>query len=661
MTMFSRVLVANRGEIAVRVLRTLRTLGISGVAVYSDADAGARHVTVADHAVRLGPSAPSESYLAVDRIIRAALDAGADALHPGYGFLSESAELARACTDAGVTFIGPGPGAIAAMGDKIQARNTVAAAGVPVVPGRGEPGLSDDQLVAAALELGMPVLLKPSAGGGGKGMRLVEHPDTLEASIASARREARVAFGDDTLLIERFVARPRHIEIQVAADRFGSVVHLGERECSLQRRHQKIIEESPSPFITPEVRAAMGHQAVEVARACGYENVGTVEFIVSGDRADDFYFMEMNTRLQVEHPVTEETYGIDLVELQLRISAGEPLPWKQDDLRPSAHAVEARIYAEDPANGFLPTGGTVRLLQEPALEGVRVDSGLALGTVVGSSYDPMLSKVIARGHTRDEAVARLRSALRATSILGVTTNVAYLGALLDTPEVRAGSYDTGFVEQATIELPPLPDEALAGGWLRLIGDPGAPQRPWSAVDGWRLGQAAWITGALEVDGRRVEVRARHVDGGVEFAIDDGEPSVVDAAFTSDEMVVSSSDRTMRFAYALTPEGSIWIGRHGQTWELVPAVAVNLRAAGEDAEADGAVRSPMPGTAASVLVTPGQVVRAGEPVAVVEAMKMEHTVAATIDGVVEGVHVQAGEQVTMRQVLVTIAAPSPGFD
>ncbi|MFP5489272.1 MAG: acetyl/propionyl/methylcrotonyl-CoA carboxylase subunit alpha, partial [Acidimicrobiia bacterium] len=357
--LFDTVLVANRGEIAVRVMRTLCDLGIRTVAVYSDADARALHTRSADIAVRIGPAAARDSYLSVPAIVRAALETGAQAVHPGYGFLSENPALARACAEHGIVFIGPPPEAIEAMGDKIAAKATVAAAGVSVVPGSDGAGLDDDALAVAAGQVGFPVLLKPSAGGGGKGMRLVERPEDLPDAIASARREARNSFGDDTLLLERFVTNPRHIEIQVLADTHGNVVHLGERECSLQRRHQKIVEEAPSPLLTPEIREAMGRQAVDAARACGYVGAGTVEFIVSADRPDEFFFMEMNTRLQVEHPVTEEIFGLDLVEQQVRVAAGDPLPFAQDDLQMRGHAVEVRVYAEDPARSFLPTGGRI--------------------------------------------------------------------------------------------------------------------------------------------------------------------------------------------------------------------------------------------------------------------------------------------------------------
>ena len=373
--MFGTVLVANRGEIAVRVIRTLRALGIGSVAVYSDADARARHVRAADVAVRLGPAPAADSYLNAGAIVAAARQTGAQAVHPGYGFLAENAAFARACADAGLTFIGPPPAAIEAMGDKIRAKATVAAAGVPVVPGAGDPSMTERDLVTAAPAVGFPLLIKPSAGGGGKGMRLVRAESELAGAIAGARREATAAFGDGTLLLERFIDRPRHIEIQVFADTHGHTVHLGERECSLQRRHQKIIEEAPSPLLDGARRDAMGGAATEVARSVGYVGAGTVEFIVSGDRPGDFYFMEMNTRLQVEHPVTEMVTGLDLVEWQLRVAAGEALPLRQEEIRLTGHAVEARVYAEDPARGFLPTGGTVLALAEPAGPHVRTDSG----------------------------------------------------------------------------------------------------------------------------------------------------------------------------------------------------------------------------------------------------------------------------------------------
>lgn len=489
--MFSTVLVANRGEIAVRVIRTLRELGVRSVAVFSDADADARHVREADTAVRIGPAPASESYLSVERLLDAARRTGAEAVHPGYGFLAENAGFAQACAEAGLVFIGPPAPAISLMGDKIRAKETVAAAGVPVVPGSSGSGLTDAQLRAAAREIGMPVLLKPSAGGGGKGMRLVREEALLADEIAAARREARASFGDDTLLVERWIDRPRHIEIQVLADGHGNVVHLGERECSLQRRHQKIIEEAPSVLLDERTRAAMGEAAVQAARSCGYVGAGTVEFIVPGDDPSSYWFMEMNTRLQVEHPVTELITGLDLVEWQLRVASGVRLPYAQADITLTGHAVEARVCAEDPARGFLPSGGTVLALHEPQGGGLRTDSGLSEGVPVGSTYDPMLSKVIAYGPDRPTALRRLRAALADTVVLGVPTNAGFLRRLLAHPAVAAGDLDTGLVEREAGGLVPegVPEEVYAVA--ALLRQPPPCPRPtgWTrsrcrAAGGW---------------------------------------------------------------------------------------------------------------------------------------------------------------------------------
>ncbi|MGH3583412.1 MAG: acetyl-CoA carboxylase biotin carboxylase subunit, partial [Mycobacterium sp.] len=482
MTTFDTVLVANRGEIAVRVIRSLRAMGIRSVAVYSDADAGARHVAEADVAVRIGPAAARKSYLDISAIIGAATRTGAQAVHPGYGFLAENAEFAKALHAAGIVFIGPPVGAIGTMGDKIAAKAAVSAFGVPVVPGISRPGLTDDDLIAGAPDIGFPVLVKPSAGGGGKGMRVVHSADELPAALVSARREAASAFGDDTLFLERFVLRPRHIEVQVLADGHGNVIHLGERECSLQRRHQKVIEEAPSPLLDAATRARIGEAACNTARSVDYTGAGTVEFIVSAEKPDEFFFMEMNTRLQVEHPVTELVTGVDLVEQQVRIAAGEKLPLAQADVTMTGHAIEARVYSEDPANGFLPTGGTVLDVVEPSGgqersdRGIgshaRVDSGIYAGTVVGSDYDPMLAKVIAHADDRAGALRGLDQALAQTAVLGVTTNIDFLRFLLADPDVVAGQLDTGLLDRRLPDygLAPAGDEdliaAAAYRWLR---------------------------------------------------------------------------------------------------------------------------------------------------------------------------------------------------
>ncbi|MCD0449981.1 ATP-grasp domain-containing protein [Actinocorallia sp. API 0066] len=637
--MFSTVLIANRGEIAVRVLRTLRRLGVRGVAVYAPDDAGAPHVALADAAVEI------PSYLDGAAVVAAALATGAEAVHPGYGFLSENAGFARECAAAGLVFVGPPPGAIEAMGDKIAAKEAVAAAGVPVVPGRSGRGLDDGQLEAAALEVGFPALLKPSAGGGGKGMRLVTAADELAGAIASARREARGAFGDDTLLIERFVTAPRHIEVQVFADAHGNVVHLGERECSLQRRHQKIIEEAPSPFLTESGRAELGAHAVEAARAIGYVGAGTVEFIVAGE-GEGRYFMEMNTRLQVEHPVTELVTGLDLVELQLRVASGERLPFGQDDVVLDGHSIEARIYAEDPSRGFLPTGGRVLLLEEPP--SARVDSGVVRGGEVGSRYDPMLAKVIVHGPDRAAALRALDTALASYTLLGVPTNTGFLRDLLARPEVRAGALDTGLVERILPELTGggVPDWVLAAAALtRMEAVAPAGDGPWDTMDGWRVGEAAWSPHALVVDGaEHVEARTR----AGEVAVGDGAP--VAAALDGDALVLAG--RRFPHRRVLGPDGTVWIGAGGRAW-AVRERERTLRA-GAAAAAGGVLRSPMPGTVLAVKVAEGDLVAAGQPIVVVEAMKMEHTVTAAVAGTVTALPVRAGSQVALDAVLAEIS-------
>ncbi|MEU4769049.1 biotin carboxylase N-terminal domain-containing protein [Actinosynnema sp. NPDC023794] len=633
--MFDSVLVANRGEIAVRVIRALRRFGIHSVAVFSDADADALHVRMADVAVRIGPASARESYLSVERIIEAALSTGARAVHPGYGFLAENAEFARACEKAGLVFIGPPADAIEAMGDKIRAKLAVAAAGVPVVPGRTEVGMTDDDLVEAAAEIGFPVLLKPSAGGGGKGMRLVESGDDLRDAIESARREARGSFGDDALLIERFVTDPRHIEVQVMADAHGRVVHLGERECSLQRRHQKIVEEAPSPFLTPEARERAGEYAVAVAKAVGYIGAGTVEFIADG-KSGDLNFMEMNTRLQVEHPVTELVTGVDLVEWQLRVAAGEHL--RLDEVELTGHAVEARVYAEDPARGFLPTGGTVLALHEPS--DVRVDSALRVGLTVGSDYDPMLAKVIAHGATREEALRRLDSALGRMVLLGVTTNIPFLRALLADPDVRAGALDTGLVERKLESLTrhDVPDEVLAAAALeRQLATRG--DDPWERSGGWRVGEHAWTKWLI--DG--VEVRVR----GDEVSVDGREPLRLAAHVEGTWLVVGGR------RYAVAREGDVlWLGADGRAWALTETLPSEA-AASSSAGSGGPVTSPMPGTVLVARVARGEHVTAGQPLFVVEAMKMEHTVTSPVAGVLAEVHVQAGQQVALDETLAVV--------
>ncbi|CAM5570905.1 acetyl-CoA carboxylase biotin carboxylase subunit [Streptomyces badius] len=648
-TMFDTVLVANRGEIAVRVIRTLRQQGVRSVAVFSDADADARHVREADTAVRIGPPPAAESYLNVPALLEAARRTGAQAVHPGYGFLAENAEFAQACADAGLVFIGPPAAAIALMGDKIRAKETVAAYGVPVVPGSSGSGLTDAQLEEAARGIGTPVLLKPSAGGGGKGMRLVRDAAVLGEEIAAARREARASFGDDTLLVERWIDRPRHIEIQVLADAHGNVIHLGERECSLQRRHQKIIEEAPSVLLDEATRAAMGEAAVQAARSCGYVGAGTVEFIVPGNDPSSYYFMEMNTRLQVEHPVTELITGLDLVEWQLRVAAGEHLPYAQQDISLTGWAIEARVCAEDPSRGFLPSGGTVLALREPQGGGVRTDSGLSEGVPVGSLYDPMLSKVIAYGPDRATALRKLRAALADTVILGVPTNAGFLRRLLAHPDVVAGNLDTGLVEREAEGLVPdgVPDEVYAAGAaVRLDAlaprpDAGGWTDPFSVPNGWRTGGV-----------RAPLVFPLRAPGGDPVTY--GAPA---GAVVGPDRVTVELDGTVGHFH----RSGDWLGRDGDTWHVQDHDPVEAALSREGRSGADTLAAPMPGTVTVVKVAVGDEVEAGQSLLVVEAMKMEHVISAPHAGTVTELDVTAGATVAMDQILAVVVPAAEGED
>jgi acetyl-CoA/propionyl-CoA carboxylase, biotin carboxylase, biotin carboxyl carrier protein len=663
--MFDTVLVANRGEIAVRVIRTLRRLGIRSVAVYSDPDATARHVIEADTAVRLGPAAARESYLDIDTVVDAAVRTGAQAIHPGYGFLSENADFAAACERAGVVFLGPPSRAIRVMGDKITAKNAVAAFDVPVVPGVAKPGLTDDELVAAAEEVGYPVLIKPSAGGGGKGMRLVEDPARLRDALVGARREAASSFGDDTLFLERFVLRPRHIEVQVLADTHGNVVHLGERECSLQRRHQKVIEEAPSPLLDPETRARIGAAACNTARSVDYVGAGTVEFIVSAERPDEFFFMEMNTRLQVEHPVTEAVTGLDLVEWQLRVAAGEKLTFAQDDIELRGHAIEARVYAEDPARGFLPTGGRVLQVFEPSGAGVRVDSSLLAGTLVGSDYDPMLSKVIAYGTDRDEALATLDRALAQTVILGVQTNIEFLRFLLADERVRAGDLDTALLDERLADFAPVPapDDVLAAGglyrqWALSFGPGRATGNPWAVPTGWRVGGgAAPVRTAMQTPLRSETVSVWGLPEAARVQVGDGEIHSASTQIDRAQMSVALDDVRREYWWAEAGR-HLWIADERGTWHLREAEETKIHRAAGPQQAE--VVSPMPGNVIAVQAQSGTEVAEGDVVVVVEAMKMEHSLAAPVSGQVE-VLVSVGDQVKVDQVLARLIPGSTAED
>ncbi|WP_295035287.1 biotin carboxylase N-terminal domain-containing protein [uncultured Microbacterium sp.] len=660
---FDTVLIANRGEIACRVIATLRRLGIRSVAVYSDADAGSRHVALADVAVRIGPAPAAQSYLSIDAVIAAARSTGAQAIHPGYGFLAENAAFAEACDAAGIVFIGPTAEAIRTMGDKITAKLAVAERDVPTVPGIARPGLTDADLIEAAAGIGYPLLIKPSAGGGGKGMHVVDDAAHLADAIAAARREAAASFGDDALFLERYLSTPRHIEVQVLADAHGSVVHLGERECSLQRRHQKVIEEAPSPLLDAATRAAIGAAACETARSVDYRGAGTVEFIVEATRPDEFFFMEMNTRLQVEHPVTEQVTGLDLVEQQLLIAAGERLAFAQDDVVLRGHSIEARVYAEDPAAGFLPTGGHVARVIHPAGEGIRVDTAIEDGLDVSIDYDPMLAKIIATGADRDEARRRLVRALDETAVFGFPTNVEFVRALLELPEVAAGELDTGLIARRFDDLAfaAADERVLAEAALLLDGSPGTgaghvPSGPWARRDGWRLGPPAPRRYALVCGERRAEVLVTGSGSSLAVAVDASAPvpaAIRDAGDLRRTITIDGVTRTV--AALRAGAGRVAIAHAGAVFD----VAVERAARGGAAEAASVphLDSPMPGTVVLVHVEDGAHVEEGDPVLVVEAMKMEHVLRAGVAGTV-ALHAAQGDTVARGQTLAVIEPAPP---
>ena len=662
--MFSRILVANRGEIACRVIATARRMGIETVAVHSDADAGARHVHLATEAVHIGPSPAGESYLVGERIVDAALRSGAKAIHPGYGFLSENPDFVEAVEAAGLVFIGPAAASVRAMGLKDAAKDLMARAGVPVVPGYHGGNQDPEHLAREAAGIGFPVIIKARAGGGGRGMRLVGDPAGFADALSSAKREAEAAFGDSAVLVEKFIHRPRHVEVQVFGDSHGNVVHLHERDCSLQRRHQKVIEEAPAPGMTEEVRAAMGAAAVKAARAVDYVGAGTVEFIADGSqglREDGFWFMEMNTRLQVEHPVTEAITGIDLVELQLRVAAGEALPFGQSDLGISGHAIEARICAEDVRKGFLPATGRLRQVVFPEAAEftngeVRVDCGVRSGDGISPHYDSMIAKLIVHGSSRSDALARLRRALAGTVLTGPATNLEFLSGLATHEGFRRGEFDTGLIERdferlAEAGAPSAQVEALAVlSAAGLIPDDRL-RDPWERFTGWRHWPSEPCRVFLEHGGGLIEADAARLgDGSFLVAGEAGEIELSVEAEDANRVRVSADGWTESADIIRDGQGIIVLGNEGAHVFRIPD------AHGDVAAANGAgdsVPSPLPGLVKLVRVGPGQTVNAGDVLVVVETMKMEHPVVAPRTGRVAAVHAAEGDQVEEGTPLVEL--------
>jgi 3-methylcrotonyl-CoA carboxylase alpha subunit len=635
--MFSSVLIANRGEIACRIARTAKRLGMRTIAVFSAADAHALHRRVCDEAYLIGPAEPRESYLNVERLIEIAKKSGAECIHPGYGFLSESGDFAEACAQAGIVFVGPPAAAIRAMGLKDRAKALMEKAGVPIVPGYHGERQDATFLKERAGAIGYPVLIKPAAGGGGRGLRRIDKAADFEAELQGAVREVAAAFGSGRVLIEKYVTTPRHIEIQVFADRHGNIVHLGERDCSLQRRHQKVIEETPAPGMSEVLRAKIGAAAVEAARAVGYVGAGTVEFVADGSkglRDGGFWFIEMNTRLQVEHPVTEEVTGLDLVAWQFQIAAGENLPLTQAQVRFAGHAIEARLYAEDPENGFLPSTGPIVGLELPAE--VRVDSGVEAGGEVTPFYDPMIAKLIAHAPTREAALGRLANALDHTLVAGVRTNVAFLAALCRTANFREGKVDTGFIDRNLATLAAVPHEpdraAAALGVAHLLDEDGAetagleeavePNSPWAARDGFQLGGTRSVVVPILIDGQSADAAVSYGKEGTGVVVGGATPAADAKVFEAD--------------------GEAYVLRRGRQTRV--RLKDMSAAAEETGGGDGVVKAPMHGKVLQLFVSAGEAVAGGQRLAVIEAMKMEHTLRAPFAGIVADVAVGAGAQV-----------------
>jgi 3-methylcrotonyl-CoA carboxylase alpha subunit len=651
--MFKSVLIANRGEIACRIARTARRLGLRTIAVYSDADAKALHVRLADEAHAIGPAPAARSYLSIDKLIEVAKRAKADCVHPGYGFLSENAGFAQACIDAGIVFVGPPPSAIRAMGLKDRAKALMEKAGVPVVPGYHGEKQEPKFLKEKAYEIGYPVLIKAVAGGGGKGMRRVDRHADFDAALKSAQREAKAAFGEERVLIEKYISVPRHIEMQIFADRHGNAIHLNERDCSLQRRHQKVIEEAPAPGMSAALRARMGAAAVAAAKAAGYEGAGTVEFIADGSgglKESGFWFMEMNTRLQVEHPVTEAVTGLDLVEWQFQIAAGKKLPLTQDKVPLDGHAAEARLYAEDPERGFLPSTGKLLALAFPGGEGIRVDTGVEAGSEVTPFYDPMIAKLIAHGKTRIEALDRLASALDQTVVAGPRSNAGFLAALCRAKGFRSGDFDTGFIERNLEALGAAPrglDRAAAAAGAQalitrerarigasVVRETDEPPSPWDSADAFQLSGARQLALPILADGESVTAQVTYSAAGATVVIDGIAPA-------ADARTIAAGD-------------SVYVLRHGRQTK------VSLRDLALDEASEhgggGLVRAPMHGKVLSLLVVQGERVARGQRLAVLEAMKMEHTLVSPVDGTVAEIAVSAGTQV-VEDARVMIIEPA----
>ncbi|RFF31253.1 acetyl/propionyl/methylcrotonyl-CoA carboxylase subunit alpha [Wenzhouxiangella sediminis] len=652
--MFKTVLIANRGEIACRIIATCRHLGVETVAVYSDADANARHVRLADRAVHIGAAPARESYLDIERIIAAAKQTDAQAIHPGYGFLAENADFARALRDAGLTLIGPSPETMDLMGSKAAAKAKMEAADVPLIPGYHGDDQADDTLMSEAERVGFPLMLKAAAGGGGKGMRVVHSKDDFAEALKAARREASGAFGDDRMILERYLPTPRHIEAQVFADTHGNTVHLFERDCSSQRRHQKIIEEAPAAHLDEDVRQRLLAAAVRAAEAVDYVGAGTVEFLVDGD---EFFFLEMNTRLQVEHPVTESITGLDLVEWQLRVASGEKLPLSQDEIRLDGHAMEARIYAEDPDQGFVPSTGRIDALVLPESGWVRIDSGVDAGDEVSMHYDPMIAKLVVHDSTREACLARLNQALAASFVAGPTTNLGFLQALAGSEVFSDAAIDTGLLDRdlpSILDAGEVPVEVLAaaaGRWLLAQETEATGRTPWDSCDSWRLGEPATRTLDIESAGRRVTVEATGFGGDYTLRMEDDAHPVRMKQLAESEFSLTLDGQGRRLQVHLAGEHALEVCLDNRRWPV--SRHARFEAAVEGGAGDGRLLAPMPGKILEIRAEAGQSVSEGETLLIMEAMKMELAIKAPMDGEVSEIAVSAEDVVEADTLLLAM--------